>query len=62
MHPSTDTNDRYILVVLNKLQYDESIIVCSRQLLQPAVIFCVNSYLYKTLAVFKVMELFQLSS
>lgn len=50
-HSSTDTNGRYILVMLKKLQYDESIIFCSRQLLQPGVIFCVNDYLYKILAV-----------
>ena len=62
IHSSTDTNGIYILVMLKNLQYDESIIVCSRQLLQPGVIFCVNAYLYKILAVFKVMELFQLSS
>ena len=61
-HSSTETNGRYILVMLKKLQYDESIIVCSRQLLQHGVIFCVNAYLYKILAVFKVMELFELSS
>jgi len=49
-HSSTDANGRYILLMLKKLQYDERIIVCSRQLLQPGVIFCVNSYLYKILA------------
>ena len=38
-HSSTDANGWYILVMLKKLQYDERITVCSRQLLQPGVIF-----------------------
>jgi hypothetical protein len=61
-HSSTDADGRYILVMLKKMQYDERITVCSRQLLPPGVIFCVNSYLYKILAVSKFMELYQLSS
>jgi hypothetical protein len=52
-HSNTDANGRYILVMLKKLQYDERISVCSRQLLQPGGIFCVYSYLYKILAVLR---------